>query len=142
MTILLDTDVISEMMKPVVDSRVLAWFASHDGRQMISSTIVEAEILAGLEVMPNGRRRASLELAAANFFSFVMQGRVVPFDRDCARIFSELNARRQFAGRPLARIDGLIAATAKAHGARLATRNAADFDGLDLDLVNPWESPA
>ena len=136
--IILDTNVISEMMRPSMSPSVVEWFASVERSRLATSVIVEAEIRAGLELLPEGRRRSSLVALADGIFGFELAGRVFPVDRECATAFAELNSVRQAKGRPLARFDGLIAATAQVHSCTLATRNVKDFADLDVDIVNPW----
>ncbi len=136
---ILDTNVISEPMRPSPSHAVLAWLSeSHATGPLFVTTITVAEILLGIELLPRGKRRdqmlAQAEAAVAEDFA----GRVLPFDEDAAREFPEIVVRRRAEGRPIAELDAQIAAIARSRGAILATRNTADFEGCGVRLVNPW----
>ncbi|MDO5533161.1 MAG: type II toxin-antitoxin system VapC family toxin [Propionibacteriaceae bacterium] len=135
--IVLDTNVISEAMRgPDADARVQAWLAALP-TVPVTTVMNRAEVLAGLALLPPGRRRERLERAATQAFSGL--GVVVPFTEEAAAHYGEIVARRTRAGRPIGALDALIAAICLTVGATLATRDTADFAGLGLDLVNPWE---
>ncbi len=140
--ILLDTNVISEIMLPVPSPLVIAWVNAQERSSLYTSEIVRAEILSGVGLLPDGKRKVRLATAVAAFFDDDMTGKILPFDQSCSEAYEDVAVSRRRRGLALGQFDGLIAATAKAHGATLATRNLADFDDLDLDLVNPWENPS
>lgn len=137
--ILLDTNVLSEAARTRPDARVAGWMATKPRRLLVTSAIVRAEILFGLSLLPEGRRKQTLVAVMATILGEI--GRILPFDSMAASHYVEIARARRDAGRPLAAFDGLIAATALANGAILATRDVADFDGCGLTIVNPWDVP-
>lgn len=138
--IVLDTNVVSELMRPVAAPAVVEWAADIPRRTLFTTAITQAEILSGIGQLPEGRRRRALAEAAEAIFAEAFAGRVLPFDSAATAHFARLAAARRRAGRPIGSFDALIAATALSTGAALATRNVSDFDGLGLALVNPWEA--
>ena len=136
--ILLDTNVVSELMKSVPAPIVLAWIDAKPGAELFVSAITQAEILYGVALLPAGKRRAGLAHAAQLAFETHFFGRVLPFDSPAAEAFAELAADRRQSGRPIAQADAQIAAIARSRGATLATRNVPDFEGCGVDVVNPW----
>jgi hypothetical protein len=137
--ILLDTNVISEVIRAAPDPNVARWMRTTPRSTLVTSAVVQAEILYGLEVMPDGaRRRERVALAQAVFAEIEV---ILPLTPEAASAYAELAARRRAAGRPLSGFDGLIAASAKAEGAAIATRDTGDFQGCGIDLINPWEAP-
>jgi predicted nucleic acid-binding protein len=137
--IVLDTNVVSELMRAAPDPTVFAWVDEQPWGTLYVTAIVEAEILSGIASLPDGRRQQGLAAAARDLFEQDFRDRILPFGRTAAACYAEVFAMRRVSGRPLAGFDGLIAAIALAAGATLATRNVSDFDGLGLALVNPWE---
>jgi hypothetical protein len=138
MMILLDTNVISEPMNPNPSAPVMAWIASQEPSQLWTCTIVVAEILSGLDLMPGGRRQRQLREKAAYMFSALFTGRIFDFDQSAARVYGAILKTRKALGRPVDEMDALIAAIALANGASLATRNTSDFENCGIQLVNPW----
>ena len=136
--ILLDTNVVSEMMRPVADPAFLTWISKCSGDDLYCSAIVVAEILYGVELLPGGRRKSDLQAGAERLFKVVLGGRILPFDEQAARQFARIASERRSRGRPIAELDAQIAAIAQVHDASLATRNTSDFEGCDLQLINPW----
>ena len=137
--IVLDTNVISELAKSVSNVAVMAWAGSQRSAEMHATAISEAEILFGISLLPDSRRRRDLERAAREMFEKVLKGRVLPFDRAAAESFASIASARRRSGRPTGKADLQIAAIARARNARLiATRNVADFTGTGTPLVNPW----
>ena len=136
--ILLDTNVVSEMMRPVPDPAFLRWLSKCSGDDLYCSAIVVAEILYGLELLPDGRRKSDLQVGSERLFKVVLGGRILPFDEQAARQFARIASERRSRGRPIAELDAQIAAIAQVHDASLATRNTSDFEGCDLQLINPW----
>jgi predicted nucleic acid-binding protein len=137
--ILLDTTVISEVMRSQPDEFVRRWVKSQPPKELFTTAICEAEILYGMALLPDGRRRAALERSAAAIFGEDFAGRILPFDRAAARVFAEIAARRRAAGRPIATFDAQIAAIARSHSAAVATRNVADFSDCGIVVANPWQ---
>jgi predicted nucleic acid-binding protein len=102
------------------------------------TTITQAEILYGLEVMPKGKRRTNLQFAIEAIFGEDFADRVLPFDSDAARAFASIAASRRALGRPIAQLDAQIAAIARSRSGTLATRDAHDFENCGIPLVSPW----
>lgn len=136
--ILLDTNVLSELMKAAPDQAVLAFVNGVPGMALFTSAITQAEILYGIALLPEGKRRDALLAAARTALDNHFRGRVLPFDGDAAEAFAAIAAARRQAGRPLSQADAQIAAIAKSRGAALATRNVSDFDGCGVSVINPW----
>ena len=136
--IVLDTNVVSELMRDSPQQAVLAWFRAQPASSLFVTTVTEAEVLTGIAILPEGRRRRGLSEAAARVFAVLFTGRVLVFDSDAANIYAEIFAQRYAAGRPISQADCQIAAIARSHGAAVATRNVTDFEGIDVELINPW----
>ena len=136
--IVLDTNVLSELMKPRPSPQVVRWTTIQSTASLYITSITQAEILHGILLLPNGKRRAALETAAVGMFSQEFGGRILPFDSDAARPYAEIASERSRAGRPISHFDAQIAAIARVHGAELATRNVDDFAGCGVTLINPW----
>lgn len=135
--IILDTNVISEVMRgPRADRRVLGWVRSL-GTLPVTTVINRAEILGGIAILPGGHRRDLLQAAAREAFDGL--GVCLPLMPEAASAYAHLVAARRATGRPLGSMDALIAAIATVAGATVATRDVTDFAGLGLDLVNPWQ---
>ena len=137
--ILLDTNVISELMRPEPAQAVLDWFGRHDAADLFISAVTEAELRTGVAILPEGQRRERLQLAIDAMIDQDFQGRVLPFDTIAARPYAEIAAQRRAAGRPIAEADCQIAAIARAADAPVATRNGKDFIGCGIGLINPWD---
>ena len=138
MMFLLDTNVLSEMMAVAPAHQVAAWISAYPLGSLCTASVCQAEILAGLAVMPDGRRRSALEAAAHAMFQEEFDGRVLVFDTRAAAAYAALFAARRRSGKPVATIDLMVASIARVHGASVVTRNVADFDGVGLDVINPW----
>lgn len=136
--ILLDTNVISELMRPQPEPRVLAWVDGLDPEAVVITAMNEAEILHGLARLPDGRRKQQLQQSWEAMKAELLTDRVLPFSSEAARWYAELLRRRERLGRAMATADAVIAATALAQGAALATRDVDDFAEIGLELINPW----
>jgi predicted nucleic acid-binding protein len=136
--IILDTSVLSETVKPSPSERVLGWLAVQDPLRVYTTTITQAEILSGVELLPVGKRRAALADGVAIMFREDFSGRILPFDEEAAHAFAKILATRNAMGRPMAQLDAMMAAVARSHSATLATRNTGDFEHCGVLLVNPW----
>ena len=136
---ILDTNILSAMMslKPV--PQVAAWIANQKTDLLFTAAVCQAEILSGLAIMPNGRRRQTLQAAARAMFLEDFEGRVLPFDMAAATVYADIFSARRLAGRPTATHDLMIAAVARTHRASIVTRNASGFDGCGLTVINPWK---
>ena len=137
--IVLDTNVISELMRVNPAPPVLAWMALQQPEDLFTSSVSVAEILYGIELLPKGKRRDGLLHEADTTFTRTFAGRVLAFDEPTARVFASIVAARRSRGSPIGIADGQIAAIAKSHQASLATRNTGDFEGCGVQLVNPWQ---
>jgi toxin FitB len=134
--IVLDTNVISEAMRgPRADQRVIAWLRSLPTTP-VTTVINRAEILAGIVLLPQGQRRERLHAAAHSAFSGIAT--CLPLSPECADHYADVVATRRSAGRPIGGMDALLAAIVRHGDAQLATRDIADFAGLELDLIDPW----
>jgi toxin FitB len=136
--ILLDTNVISETMRDRPDPHVRAWLRGLPRAEVWTSSIVFAELLAGIELMPSGRRQKGLRQAVEEMLVEDFRGQVLTFNLPAARHYAQVMAKRKRIGRPIRELDAQIASVALANGATLATRDVRDFAGCDLDLINPW----
>ncbi len=134
----LDTNVVSEIMRPVPAPAVAAWIAERDAEELFLTAISEAELLYGVAIMPTGRRRAMLEDIITRWLALGFRERILPFDSAAARAYAEIAAHRRRAGRPISEADCQIAAISRSCGAVLVTRNVRDFEGAGVDLVDPW----
>ncbi len=137
--ILLDTNIISETMRPNPNSQVLNWFDQQKSADLFISVITVAEIEYGLNVLPEGKRRRQVEEFFEKAILRSFQHRILDFDFDAARFYAKIMARRKLAGRPLSIPDGQIAAIACSQGMSLVTRNEKDFADCDLEIINPFD---
>lgn len=136
--IVVDTNVVSELMRPSPSARVLGWLREQPGPGLCTSAITVAEILYGIERLPAGRRREDLRSAAtAVFRAFADQ--VLAFDAAAAGEYALAVSHRERLGRPAEGFDAQIAAICRARGAALATRNVADFRDMGIEVINPWD---
>lgn len=138
MSILLDTNVLSEILRSEPSPAVLAWFAGQGAQALVVSAVTQAEMLLGARLLPPGRRRDKLQGALDGLFGTDFGGRVLPFDTAAVPHYVDVVAARRSAGRPISQFDAQIAAIALRHDATLATRNVKDFEGCGLRLVDPW----
>ncbi len=137
--ILIDTNIISEMMRPIPSKKVIEWLDQQDIFELYVTAPTIAEISYGLSVLPNSKRRSLLEEAFAKAITDGFKGRVLAFDEVGAHLYGIIMGKRKKLGRPMSIIDGQIAAIARAHHTALATRNIKDFENCDLELINPFE---
>lgn len=140
MSVLLDTNVLSEILRARPDSTVLAWFAAQPANGLFLSAVTQAEMMLGARLLPAGKRRQRLEQALEAMFLEDFAGRVLPFDSGSAADYAVVVAARRVAGTAISQYDAQIAAIALSHRLGLATRNLSDFEGCGLALTNPWDS--
>jgi predicted nucleic acid-binding protein len=138
MMFVLDTNILSAMMSLRPSAEVAAWVDGQPEELLFTTSISQAEILSGLAIMPDGRRRRALEVAAAAMFSEDFEGRVLPFDMEAAAAYADIFAARRRGGRPAATLDLMIASVAHSHGASVVTRDTGGFEDCGLALINPW----
>lgn len=136
--ILLDTNILSELMRAAPEKGVEQWLAYQPDASVFISAITEAELRYGVALLPTGKRRSALAAVIEDMLGEDFTGRILPFDSAAAVAFAEIAATRRQAGRPIAQADAQIAAIARSRGAALATRNVPDFEGCGIDVVNPW----
>ena len=140
--ILLDTNVVSELMKPDPAEAVTRWIGGASAASLYTTSITQAEIFHGILLLPAGRRRRAIEAAATTMFLEDFPGRVLPFDENAATPYAQIATQRRRAGHPISHFDAQIAAIARSNGAILATRNVSDFDGCAVEIINPWRTDA
>ena len=137
--IIVDTNVLSELVRPVPSVSVMAWARAQDPETIFTTTICEAEMLYGIAIMPDGRNRTALARAVQAMLGTVLAGRVLPFDRSAAFQYADWAAVCRRSGRTAGMADLQIAAIARARGATsIATRNLKDFADCGVPLVDPW----
>jgi predicted nucleic acid-binding protein len=136
--IILDTNVVSELMRPTPDTAVKSWVRKHRGRQLWTTSISLAEVYYGVERLPAGRRKDQSAAAARDVFG-VFADRILAFDAAAAQHFALVVAGRDRAGLPIEAFDGQIAAICAVHDASLATRNVKDFIATGIETIDPWQ---
>jgi len=136
--IVLDTNVLSEAMKPSPAPAVARWIMRERGSDLFTTAVSEAEILYGIAILPDGRRKHDLEAAARSILS-LFAGRILPFDSLAAREFALIVADRRRIGRPIDNLDAQIAAIARARNMSLATRDIQDFADAGVSVIDPWQ---
>ena len=137
--IVLDTNVVSELMRKSPDPAVEAWFAGRPVEDLFFSAVGEAELRYGAAIMPEGRRRNTLVADIDAVLRAAFENRILPFDRDEARMYAAIASMRRSAGRPAVPPACQIAAIARTHGMAVATRNVRDFEDMGIDVINPWD---
>ena len=136
--IILDTNVVSEVMRPSPSARVLRWLAAQRAGELFITTITQAEILFGVELLPVGKRRVALQSAVAAMLAEDFAGRILPFDGDAAGMYARIAAERRALERPISQLDAQVAAIARSRGAAVASRNASDFEHCGVAVIDPW----
>lgn len=137
--ILLDTNIISEMMKKNPTNKVITWIDRQEVTELFISTITIAEIAYGINALPKGVRRRSIEEAFFKTIDGAFKHRILSFDEAAAHIYGKIMGMRKSLGKPLSVLDGQIAAIALTQEATVATRNIRDFSDCELSLINPFE---
>ena len=136
--IILDTNVLSELLRPAPAGQVERWLAAQDGTKVYFTTVGEAELRLGVAILPAGKRRAVLTTAIEGLLDEDFRDRILPFDRPAARAYATIAAERRAAGRPISQFDCQIAAIARAREATVVTRNTSDYEGCGIELIDPW----
>ena len=139
--IVLDTNVVSELMRPEPSPGVASWVRARDRLELRTTAITLGEVRYGIARLPDGRRKQVLVAAAAEIFA-AFADQVLPFDDASAGHYAVIASSRERAGKPIAGFDALIAAVCRSNAAALATRNVSDFDGTGIEIINPWLQPA
>ncbi len=138
MSLLVDTNVVSELIRRSPDPAVAGWVAARPLHELFFSAVGEAELRYGAAILAAGRRRDTLTADIERMLGEAFEDRILPFDSAAARACAEIAARRRSAGRPIAPADGQIAAIARSRGMALATRNVRDFEDIGIEVVDPW----
>jgi predicted nucleic acid-binding protein len=136
--IILDTNVLSELMKADPAASVVEWAASQPTSRLFITAITQGEILYGIGLLPKGKRRDRIAHAAKAMFVEDFNDRILAFNSDAAVAYAEIAVARRRKGRPISQFDAQIAAIARSSGAAVATRNVGDFEGCGIELVKPW----
>lgn len=137
--IVLDTNVLSELIRAEPDRHVDSWVARQSVSSLFVTSVTLAEILYGVALMPAGKRRDHLRVAVDGLFEQDFAERLLPFDGAAAHEFAAIASSRRRRGHPMSQFDAQIAAIARSRGAALATRNTSDFAHCDLNVINPWQ---
>ena len=137
--VVLDTDVVSELMRQSPDPPVDAWAAGYAAEKLYFSAVSEAELRYGAAIMPEGQRRDTLVSDIESMLLAAFDNRILPFDSEAASAFAEIVAARRRIGRPISQPDCQIAAIARSRGMAVATRNLCDFVGMGIELIDPWD---
>ncbi len=137
-SLLLDTNVVSELIRKSPDPAVATWVSGHPLDDLFFSAVSEAELRYGAAILPAGRRRDTLFFEIEAMLRDAFEDRVLPFDSDAARAYGNIAAVRRSAGHPVAPADCQIAAIAASRGMAVATRNVRDFEDMGIEIVDPW----
>jgi toxin FitB len=137
--IILDTNVLSEALKPNPNPQVLAWIGSRNARTLFTTSTTEAEIRFGVARLPEGQRKTGLSKVINEVFTVDFTNRVLPFDSRCAVSYAQIASNRERLGHPISQFDAQIAAIAVTNGFAIATRNVSDFEACGIDIINPWQ---
>lgn len=136
--IVLDTNVVSEAMRPEPDAVVVTWLNAQTAETLYLASVTLAELLFGMGALPSGARKHRLAQALDRILA-LFSGRVLPFDQEAARRYADMAVAARTRGRPLPIADGYLAATAAARGFAVATRNTQHFGDTGVDLIDPWK---
>ncbi|MCY4256680.1 MAG: type II toxin-antitoxin system VapC family toxin [bacterium] len=136
--IVLDTNVVSELMRPQPNSTVATWISNRSAATLFLSSVTEAELLYGVAIMPAGQRKDALKTGIKQMLREDFAGRVLPFDSDAARAYASIAASCRTLGRSISQSDAQIAAIARSRGMAVATRNIRHFEQMAVELIDPW----
>ena len=139
--IILDTNVVSEAMKPNAHTAVKQWLNAQVAETLYLSSITQAELMFGIAALPEGKRKSMLGEVLSGLLE-IFEGRVLPFDQTAASVYADLAAKAREAGRGFPLPDGYIAAIAASQGFQIATRDTAPFFAANISVINPWEYTA
>jgi predicted nucleic acid-binding protein len=138
--IILDTNVVSELVKPTPSPAVIGWIDMRDSSDLVITALTAAEVRAGVAVLPDGRRKREFALRMESLLTDTFAGFVLSFTIDSSAFYAQILAARKKSGQPISTFDAQIAAVCLQHEATLATRNIADFTATRIELINPWET--
>jgi predicted nucleic acid-binding protein len=137
--IVLDTNVVSELVRPSPNRSVVEWVDEHDSSELVITALTAAELRAGVALLPEGRRKDELGMRIESLLVETFAGYVLAFDVGSSAYYAELLAVRTRGGRPITTFDAQIAAVCRQYDSVLATRNTTDFTDTGIQLVNPWD---
>jgi predicted nucleic acid-binding protein len=140
--IVLDTNVLSELIRPTPEPQVVTWVDDQDTSDLMITSITAAELRAGVAVLPRGRRKEKIALQIERLIREVFGGHVLPFDVDASSQYADIIATGRRTGHPMNAMDAQIAAMCRQRDATLATRNVEDFRSASLTVINPWTDAA
>lgn len=140
--IVIDTNVVSELMRREPDVSVVRWFRDQDDAEMVLTAISEGELRLGAAVLPDGRRKSDIIARIDKMVVHHFGKQVLAFDSEAAEVYAVVVASRRASGRPIAMADAQIASIAFVHDAAVATRDVRDFEDCGIALINPWEPRA
>ena len=138
MTVLLDTNVVSELMRKAPDPAIAVWAAGHRLENLFFSAVGEAELRYGAAILPTGQRRETLVSDIEKMLGEAFENRILPFDSGAARAYADIAAKRGSTGRPVALADCQVAAIAHSRRMVVATRNVRDFEDAGIKVGDPW----
>ena len=136
--VVLDTNVLSELMRPATDRVIAAWVAEQVTTSLYLTAVNEAELRFGIAIMPSGRRRDGLAVGLERMLRTGFANRILPFDSRAAHAYAEIAAARRRMGRRIPEADCQIAAIARSRGMAVATRNVGDFSDTGIEVIDPW----
>jgi predicted nucleic acid-binding protein len=139
MKYLLDTCIISELVKPIPNDNVISWLTSIDESKLYISVLTVGEIEKGIEKLTDGSKKKKLKLWVEDDLKYRFEGRIIPIDLNVAIKWGQIQAMTERAGKPLPAIDGLIAVSAIVNNCIVATRNTSDMEQSSAELLNPWD---
>ncbi len=139
--IVLDTNVVSELVRPTPNQAVIEWVDAYDSSDLVITALTAAEVRAGVALLPRGRRKHDVALRMESLLLQTFAGRVLAFDIDASAHYAEILAARRRFGQPISAFDAQIAAVCRQYESALATRNTADFTDTGIQLINPWDAP-
>jgi hypothetical protein len=137
--IVLDTNVISELIRKDTAAEVVAWVDRHPGDQVFITAVTAAELLYGVTRLPNGRRKQVLAAKVRDLIDEDFEDQVLPFSSDSAHHYAEIVAVRERLGKPISMADAQIAAICRQYDLALGTRNTKDFADTGIRVLNPWD---
>ncbi len=133
--IVLDTNVLSEVLRPASEARVLQWLANESRAALFTTTVTRVKVFYGIRLLPAGARRQSLWDATQIIFDEEFAGRVLTFDDDAADAYADIASSRRSQGKPISQFDAMIAAVVRSRGATLATRNVKEFIDCGIEII-------
>lgn len=136
---ILDTNVISEIKKIEIHRGVEDWLHRQEPGALFATAISLAEVMCGIEILPDGRRKSALRSDMERTFAHQFESRILPFDERAAHAYGRIVASARAKGRSILMADGQIAAIARVHGFAVATRDTLPFEAAGVPVINPWE---